>query len=151
MVSLDDRAPLRCPPSDEQVVHAERPPQLDEDIREVGALALEADVSDERAVVEAAAETEAAWGRLDGLINNAGWMPGSHPVLDLDIGVLDRVLRSNLVGSILATKHFAPLMIRSGGGRIIYLSSIAAVQAWPGGAAKPGPEWSGCALGQSPG
>ncbi len=98
-------------------------------------LALEADVSDERAVIEAAAETEAAWGRLDGLINNAGWMPGSYPVLDLDVGVLDRVLRSNLVGSILATKHFAPLMIRSGGGRIIYLSSIAAVQAWPGGAA----------------
>ncbi len=102
------------------------------------ALALAADVSDERAVIGAAAETEAAWGRLDGLINNAGWMPGSHPVLDLDVGVLDRVLRSNLVGSILATKHFAPLMIRSGGGRIIYLSSIAAVQAWPGGAAYAG-------------
>ena len=36
------------------------------------ALALEADVSDEAAVAAAAAEVDAAWGRVDGLINNAG-------------------------------------------------------------------------------
>lgn len=98
------------------------------------ALALEADVGDEAAVAAAAAEIDAAWGRVDGLINNAGWMPGSHPILDLDVAVLERVLRSNLIGSFLATKHFAPLMIRSGGGRIVYLSSAAAVQSNAGGA-----------------
>jgi 3-oxoacyl-[acyl-carrier protein] reductase len=98
------------------------------------ALALEADVSDEAAVIEAAAETDRAWGRVDGLINNAGWMPGRQPILELEVAVLERVLRSNLIGSFLATKHFAPLMIRGGGGRIIYLSSVIAVQAGPGGA-----------------
>jgi NAD(P)-dependent dehydrogenase (short-subunit alcohol dehydrogenase family) len=97
------------------------------------ALALEADVSDEAAVAQAAAETDHAFGRVDALINNAGWMPGPQPILELDMAVLDRVLRSNLVGSFVATKHFAPLMIR-GGGRIIYLSSIAGTQAWRGGA-----------------
>ena len=99
------------------------------------ALALEADVTDEAAVRQAAAETDAAWGRVDGLINNAGWMPGRHPVLEMDLAVFDRVLGASLTGSFLATKHFAPLMIRGGGGRIIYLTSIAAVQAWPGGSA----------------
>jgi len=80
------------------------------------ALALEADVSDEAAVTAAAAEVDAAWGRVDALINNAGWMPGRQPVLELELSVLDRTLRSNLIGSFLTTKHFAPLMIRGGGG-----------------------------------
>lgn len=98
------------------------------------ALALAADVGDEAAVIEAAAETDRTWGRVDGLINNAGWMPGRQPILELEVSVLERVLRSNLIGSFLATKHFAPLMIRSGGGRIIYLSSAAGVQSNAGGA-----------------
>jgi NAD(P)-dependent dehydrogenase (short-subunit alcohol dehydrogenase family) len=98
------------------------------------ALAFEADVSDEAAVIEAAAQIDAAWGRVDALINNAGWMPGSQPILELEISVLERVLRSNLISSFLTTKHFAPLMIRGGGGRIIYLSSAAGVQSSKGGA-----------------
>lgn len=61
-------------------------------------------------------------------------MPGSQPILKVDVSVLERVFRSNVIGSFLTTKHFAPLMIRSGGGRIIYLTSAAAVQSNPGGA-----------------
>ncbi len=99
------------------------------------ALVLVADVSDEAAVIRAAAEVDAEYGRVDALINNAGWMPGSHPILEMELSVFERVLQSNLVGSFLTTKHFAPLMIRSGGGRIVYMSSIAAVQANPGGTA----------------
>jgi NAD(P)-dependent dehydrogenase (short-subunit alcohol dehydrogenase family) len=98
------------------------------------ALAVQADVGDEAAVIAAAAEVDRVWGRVDALINNAGWMPGRQPVLGIELSVLERVLRSNLIGSFLTTKHFAPLMIRSGGGRIMYLSSIGAVQAVPGGA-----------------
>jgi NAD(P)-dependent dehydrogenase (short-subunit alcohol dehydrogenase family) len=98
------------------------------------ALAVEADVSDEAAVMEAAAEVDAAWGRVDALINNAGWMPGSQPILDVEVSVLQRVLGSNVIGCFLTTKHFAPLMIRGGGGRIIYVSSVIGVQAGPGAA-----------------
>ena len=61
-------------------------------------------------------------------------MPGRQPILELNVSVLERVLRSNLIGSFLTTKHFAPLMIRSGGGRIVYLSSAAAIQTNAGGA-----------------
>ena len=50
------------------------------------------------------------------------------------MNLLERVLRSNVIGSFLTTKHFAPLMIRCGGGRTIHLSSAAAVQSNSGGA-----------------
>jgi NAD(P)-dependent dehydrogenase (short-subunit alcohol dehydrogenase family) len=96
------------------------------------ALALEADVSDEAAVREAAAEVDREWGRVDALINNAGWMPPRQPILEMDAAALDRVFRSNVIGCFLTTKHFAPLMIRGGGGRIIYVSSAAGVQSGPG-------------------
>jgi NAD(P)-dependent dehydrogenase (short-subunit alcohol dehydrogenase family) len=102
------------------------------------ALALAADVGDEAQVIAAAAELDGTWGRVDALINNAGWMPGSHPVLQTDVSVLERVFRSNVIGSFLATKHFAPIMIRNGGGRIVYLSSVIGVQAGPGSAAYGG-------------
>jgi NAD(P)-dependent dehydrogenase (short-subunit alcohol dehydrogenase family) len=94
-----------------------------------------ADVSDEGQVRAAAAAVDAHWGRVDGLINNAGWMPPRAGVLDLDIDVLRQVLDSNLIGCFLATKHFAPIMIRGGGGRIIYVSSIAGTQSSANGSA----------------
>lgn len=116
----------------------ERAQKVVEEIEEIPqapqALAVAADVSDEAAVARAAAQVDAEWGRVDALINNAGWMPGRQPVLDLDVAVLERVLGSNLVSGFLTTKHFAPIMIRGGGGRIIYVSSIAAVQHVAGGA-----------------
>lgn len=102
------------------------------------ALAVQADVSDESAVISAAAEVDEKWGRIDGLINNAGWMAEPHRIVDMDLDTLDQVLRANLVSSFLATKHFAPLMIRGGGGRIIYLSSAASIQTNAGGFAYAG-------------
>ena len=96
------------------------------------ALAVEADVSDEAAVSAAAAEVDREWGRVDALINNAGWMPVRQTILEVDVAALERVFRSNVIGCFLTTKHFAPLMIRGGGGRIIYVSSAAGVQSGPG-------------------
>jgi NAD(P)-dependent dehydrogenase (short-subunit alcohol dehydrogenase family) len=96
-----------------------------------------ADVADEAQVSAAAAAVDAHWGRVDALINNAGWMPptGAMRVLDVDVSDLRRVVDSNLIGCFLTTKHFAPIMIRGGGGRIIYVGSMVGVQAGPGGSA----------------
>jgi NAD(P)-dependent dehydrogenase (short-subunit alcohol dehydrogenase family) len=106
------------------------------------AFGVAADVADEAQVRAAAAMVDARWGRVDALINNAGWMPPVTGVLDIDVTDLHRVVDSNLVGCFLTTKHFAPIMIRGGGGRIIYVSSMIGVQANPGqsayGATKAG-------------
>src|ERR1700742_2822960 len=50
-------------------------------------LAVEADVTDEAAVQRAASEVEDVYGRLDGLINNAGLMAGER-VLEMELELL---------------------------------------------------------------
>ncbi|TCK21600.1 SDR family NAD(P)-dependent oxidoreductase [Pseudonocardia endophytica] len=102
------------------------------------ALALEADAADETAVAAAVDLVDRTWGGLDGLVNNAGRMRTGMPVLDTDVAELGEILRSNLVSAVVCTKRFAPLMIRSGGGRIVYLSSAASLQANAGGSAYAG-------------
>jgi NAD(P)-dependent dehydrogenase (short-subunit alcohol dehydrogenase family) len=92
--------------------------------------ALAAGLAAEGQVAAAAAAIDERWGRVDALINNAGWLPESTSLLDLD--VLRRAVDSNLVSCFLTTKHFAPVMLRNGGGRIIHISSMIGVQANPG-------------------
>jgi NAD(P)-dependent dehydrogenase (short-subunit alcohol dehydrogenase family) len=62
-------------------------------------------------------------------------MPGRQPILEVEVATLERVFGSNVIGSFLTTKHFAPLMIRGGGGRIVYMSSTVGVQ--PGAGSGP--------------
>ncbi|MDT7596603.1 MAG: hypothetical protein QOJ06_2149 [Pseudonocardiales bacterium] len=81
------------------------------------ALAVEADVADEAAVIQATAEIDNAGGRIEALVNNAAWIPPRQHILDVQASLLERVLLSNVVGSFLMTKHVAPVMIRGGGGR----------------------------------
>ncbi|GGM83339.1 SDR family NAD(P)-dependent oxidoreductase [Dactylosporangium sucinum] len=88
-----------------------------------------ADVADEAEVMAAARVVDERWNRVDALINNAAWIPPHRGVLETSVADLRRVLDSNFVGCVLTTKHFAPLMIRGGGGRIVYLSSIIGLQA----------------------
>jgi 3-oxoacyl-[acyl-carrier protein] reductase len=72
------------------------------------ALAVEADVADEAAVIQATAEIDNTWGRIDALINNAAWIPPRQHILDLEASLLERVLRSNVVGSFLMTNMSHP-------------------------------------------
>lgn len=95
-------------------------------------LGVAADVTDEDQVRVAASAVDRQWGRIDALINNAAWLPPSTGLLDLPVSELHRVIDSNLISCFLTTKHFAPIMIRGGGGRIIYITSMAAVQPNPG-------------------
>jgi NAD(P)-dependent dehydrogenase (short-subunit alcohol dehydrogenase family) len=77
-------------------------------------------------------ETDDAFGRIDALINNAGWMPPTSRVLDTGLATLERVWRSNVVSCFLTTKYYLPLLLRDGGGRIVYLTSAIGTQAGPG-------------------
>lgn len=98
-------------------------------------LAAVADVTDDGQVAAAVARVDQHWGRLDGLINNAGAMITGRPVLDMDADEFRSMLETNLVSAFLVTRHAAPLMIRGGGGRIVYMSSKGAVQALAGSSA----------------
>jgi NAD(P)-dependent dehydrogenase (short-subunit alcohol dehydrogenase family) len=96
------------------------------------ALAIDGDVGDEATVRAATDQVEKTFGRVDCLINNAAWIPPLEAVLDATPESLERVLRTNVIGCFLTTKHLAPVMIRGGGGRIVYMTSAIGVQANPG-------------------
>lgn len=98
------------------------------------AVALRADVGDLADVKEMAGEIGKRWGRLDVLINNAGITRDSL-LLRLSEGDWDAVIRTNLKGCFNTIKVFAPMMIDSGGGHIVNISSLSGLRGKEGQAA----------------
>lgn len=93
----------------------------------VKALAVRADVSvddDCRAMV---AEAEKAFGRLDVLVNNAGFTKFvAHADLDgLEPADWQKILGVNLVGPFLCTRAARPLLEAGDGGEVVMTSSVA--------------------------
>lgn len=86
-------------------------------------LTFEADVADHAAAHRIAAEVEAALGRCDALVNNAG---KSNPksILDCAEEEFDRTIAINLKSCFNYIQAFVPLMRQAGGGRIVSMSSL---------------------------
>ena len=89
------------------------------------------DVTDEAAVLAAAREVRTALGgeTLAGLVNNAG-IAVAGPVLGLTADEFRRQLDVNVMGPVIATQAFAPLLgadpaLRGPRGRIVMISSVA--------------------------
>jgi NAD(P)-dependent dehydrogenase (short-subunit alcohol dehydrogenase family) len=89
------------------------------------------DVTDEAAVLAAAREVRAALGgeTLFGLVNNAG-IAVAGPVLELSVDQFRRQMDVNVIGPIIATQAFGPLLgsdpsLKGPRGRIVMVSSVA--------------------------
>lgn len=109
--------------------------QLDETaflIRERGrqALALGGDATDTGDVSRVVQETIDALGGLHLLVNNAG-MELPKPLLDTSEDEYDRVMDTNMKSCFLFTKAAGPHLIEQRFGRIINMSSVAALAAGP--------------------
>ena len=87
------------------------------------AAAFELDVGDENSVEHTMEEIAKRFGRLDILINNAGAV-NRKSVMELELEAWERVLRVNLTGTFLCTKHAARMMESQGSGKIINISSV---------------------------
>ncbi len=86
------------------------------------------DVSDPSQVDDAVSAIKKRFGRLDGLINNAG-IADFMPILDTDFDIWSRILAVNLSGPFICTQACAPLMLANGGGAIVNIVSISGLRA----------------------
>ncbi|MDT1064204.1 SDR family NAD(P)-dependent oxidoreductase [Paracoccus sp. CPCC 101403] len=104
--------------------------------------AVRCDVSEEASVKAAIAALDERFGRLDAVVNNAGVGSAHKPTLEQEAAEFTRVLEVHLRGTFLMSRETIPLMLRSGGGAIVNISSIAGVVGLPRrnayGAAKAG-------------
>ncbi|WP_235885671.1 SDR family oxidoreductase [Paenibacillus cymbidii] len=81
------------------------------------------DVTDEASVLELFRQVDAAYGRLDVLVNNAG-VGAFKPVVDTTLAEWEWMLRTNLTGAFLCSKEAFRRMKEQGGGRIIAIASV---------------------------
>lgn len=114
--------------------------QVVEEIRDLGgeAVATYDDVATFAGgenLVNAAVEN---FGRLDGLVCNAGIMAPEKELWELTEAEWDLVLRVNLKGHFCPIRAAIPVMQKQGGGSLVYFSSSAAIAADHGSVAQDG-------------
>jgi NAD(P)-dependent dehydrogenase (short-subunit alcohol dehydrogenase family) len=84
-----------------------------------------ADVSDSKQVAAYVAATQRAFGRIDGLFNNAGTEGKIASIEAYDEAEFDRIIANNLRSIFLGLRHVLPVMLAAGGGAIVNTGSIA--------------------------
>ncbi|MEZ6186053.1 MAG: SDR family NAD(P)-dependent oxidoreductase [Planctomycetota bacterium] len=102
-------------------------------LRALGAqvLALQADLTRPQAAGEVVAQVEAAWGGLDGLVNNAGFSE-AVPFVLLEDEDVQHLLELNLLAPLRLTRAALKGMVRQKRGRIVNVSSITGSRTIPG-------------------
>lgn len=88
-------------------------------------IAVTVDVCDQSSVDAAAARIRAEVGRLDILINNAGYMAPEGTLLELKSSEYLRTLDVNLIGTYRVTKAVLPLMLERGDKTVVAVTSVA--------------------------
>ena len=99
------------------------------------ALAIQADVAREDSVLAMFAAVDAAWGRLDALVNNAGVVDVASRVDAMSVARLRRMFDTNVLGSFVCAREAVLRMSTRHGGRggsIVNVSSAAARLGSPG-------------------
>jgi len=104
------------------------------EIRAAGGTAsfLRTDVTDEAQVAALVDFTVRTYGRLDVAFNNAGTEGELSPVTASEVANYRQTFDINVLGTLLALKHEIPVMLKTGGGSIINVASIAGLIGLPG-------------------
>ena len=88
------------------------------------AVGIRADVTSRESVEAMVAQVHRQFGRIDLLVNNAGWDKAS-PFVDSDPADWDRVVAINLYGVLHTCKAVLPIMAKQGHGSVVNLASDA--------------------------
>ena len=95
------------------------------------ALAVRCDVTEVADLQGLRDRVDETFGRCDVLINNAG-IPGGGRFEEVSLEQIERVIRVNLLGVMLCTKVFLPMMLERPRGHIVNVGSVAGRYATPG-------------------
>lgn len=95
------------------------------------AMSFQADVSDADQVESMVNQVIDHFGRIDGLVNNAGVMPESQ-LSEMSIDEWRRVIDVNLTGAFLCSRATLPTMLERGSGSIVMISSRLGQIGFPG-------------------
>ncbi|NEM96394.1 glucose 1-dehydrogenase [Pontibacter burrus] len=86
------------------------------------------DASNEDDVKRYASETEKAFGRIDGLYNNAGIEGKQAPMIEYDIKMFKKVIDINLMGVYYGMRYVIPVMQKQKYGRIVNVASVGGIR-----------------------
>jgi len=87
-----------------------------------------ADVSNEDAVKNYVAETVKAFGRIDGLYNNAGIEGKQAGMTEYDVTIFKKVIDINLMGVYYGMRYAIPVMKNQKYGRIVNVASVGGIR-----------------------
>lgn len=96
------------------------------------AILVKADVTKTADIKKLVEETIKRFGKVDVLVNNAGISQIPTPVEDMSEDEWNKIIGLNLTAPFLMSKYTIPEILKSGGGSIINLGSIASFEAGSG-------------------
>jgi NAD(P)-dependent dehydrogenase (short-subunit alcohol dehydrogenase family) len=98
--------------------------EIQNEFSSVKIVSVVGDASKEEDVKKYVDETVKAFGRIDGLYNNAGIEGKQAPMTEYDVGVFRRVLDINVLGVYFGMRHVIPVMQKQKYGRIVNVASV---------------------------
>jgi 3-oxoacyl-[acyl-carrier protein] reductase len=115
-------------------INAQAGQRVAADIRAAGgeAVFFQADVTKSRDVEAMVQEAVQRFGRLDVVVNNAGWTHRNRPMLEVSEEEFDKVYAINVKSIYLSAIHAVPVLRKAGGGSFINIASTAGLRPRPG-------------------
>lgn len=102
--------------------------EIAKEFPDVKVITVVADVSNEEAVKNYVDEAVKAFGRIDGLYNNAGIEGKQASITDYDVNVFKKVIDINLMGVYYGMRYVIPVMQKQKFGRIVNVASVGGIR-----------------------
>jgi 3-oxoacyl-[acyl-carrier protein] reductase len=100
--------------------------------KEIGGEFVKADVTRSSDWARLVSAATAAFGRLDVVVNNAGWTHRRKPYVEVTEAEFDKVYAVNVKSIFLSALHAVPVFRKQGGGCLVNIASTAGLRPRPG-------------------